>query len=207
MLAFFPETLYCFAMKTIDPCPIIDAFYPGESPLKTMLLVHSRQVCAKALAILDLPENQVLALDRELVRTGALLHDIGIGRCHAPGIFCTGDLPYLAHGIAGAAMLRQYGREHGLDLEAFARIAERHTGSGLTREEIEREALPLPPRDFLPETPEEKLICLADKFYSKSGNMQEKSMARVRQGMAKFGPAPLARFDALCQLFHWTANS
>ena len=194
-------------MKTIDPYVIIDAFYPDDTPLKRLLLAHSRQVCAKALAILDLPANRELALDREVVRIGALLHDVGIGRCHAPGILCTGDLPYLAHGIAGAELLRSYGETHELDLEPFARIAERHTGSGLTAEEITAGALPLPPRDFLPETLEEKLICLADKFYSKSGDMQEKSPERVRKSIAKFGPAPLARFDALCRLFHLTVKS
>ena len=189
-------------MKTIDPYVIIDAFYPDDTPLRRLLVQHSLQVCAKALAILDLPANRDLAPDREIVRAGALLHDIGIGRCHAPDILCTGDLPYLAHGIAGAELLRNYGRAHDLDLEPFARIAERHTGSGLTAAEIAAGGLPLPPRDFLPETPEEKLICLADKFYSKSGDLREKSMERARKSMAKFGPGPLARFDALCALFH-----
>ena len=189
-------------MKTIDPYTIIDAFYPDGTPLKALLLAHSRQVCAKALATLDLPANRELAIDREVVRIGALLHDIGIGRCHAPTILCTGDLAYLAHGIAGAEMLRKYAQTHDLDLEPFARIAERHTGSGLTAAEIAAGALPLPPRDFLPETLEEKLICLADKFYSKSGDMREKSMERVRKSIAKFGAAPLARFDRLCEIFH-----
>ena len=189
-------------MQTIDPYQIINAFYPDDTPLKRLLVKHSTQVCDKALAILALPPNRERGLDRETVRIGALLHDLGIVRCHAPGIFCTGELPYLAHGIAGAEMLRQYGRTHGLDLERFARIAERHTGSGLTRAEIEAAGLPLPPRDFMPETPEEKLVCLADKFYSKSGDMREKSLDRVRKSMAKFGSEPLARFDRLCRFFH-----
>lgn len=194
-------------MKTIDPYVIIDAFYPDDTPLRRLLVKHSLQVCAKALAILDLPANRDLAPDRELVRCGALLHDIGIGRCHAPDILCTGDLPYLAHGVTGAAMLREYGRTQGLDLEPFARIAERHTGSGLTAAEIAENGLPLPRRDLLPETPEEQLIALADKFYSKSGDMREKSMKRVRKSMAKFGAAPLARFDRLCEIFHLDAKS
>jgi uncharacterized protein len=50
-------------------------------------------------------------------------------------------------------------------MEKFARICERHTGSGLTAEEIVSGGLPLPERDFLPETLEEKIICLADKFF------------------------------------------
>ena len=42
---------------------------------------------------------------------------------------------------------------------------------------------------------------LADKFFSKSGSMQEKPFDRVRASMAKFGPESLARFDNLCKEF------
>ena len=112
-----------------------------------------------------------------------------------------GTEPYIAHGVIGARMLREYARTHGVELEAYARICERHTGSGLTAEEVRRESLPIPARDYLPETPEEKLICLADKFFSKSGSMQEKPFDRVRASMAKFGPESLARFDNLCKEF------
>ena len=98
-------------------------------------------------------------------------------------------------------MLREYAGQYEIDLEPFARICERHTGSGITAEEVRKEQLPIPERDFLPETPEEILICLADKFYSKSGDMQEKSLPRIRRSLEKFGPGPLARFDAMCRLF------
>ena len=140
-------------------------------------------------------------LDLALVETGAMLHDIGIVHCHAPKILCNGPEPYLAHGIIGANMLREYAGQYEIDLEPFARICERHTGSGITAEEVRKEQLPIPERDFLPETPEEILICLADKFYSKSGDMQEKSLPRIRRSLEKFGPGPLARFDAMCRLF------
>ena len=47
-------------------------------------------------------------------------------------------------------------------------FAKRHTGAGLTKKEIIEQELPLPQQDFLPETTEEKLICYADKFFSKT---------------------------------------
>ena len=103
--------------------------------------------------------------------------------------------------MIGGAMLRAYGKEHDLDLEVFVRICERHTGAGLSAEDIRAQGLPLPEKDFLPETPEEKLICFADKFYSKSGNMEEKSFEKVRRSMEKFGPDSLARFDEMTKLF------
>ena len=182
-----------------DPYEILRHFYPDDTPLRRVLLKHSEQVRKKALEIL---EKSSLSLNSELVSAGALLHDAGILQCHAPSIFCMGTEPYIAHGIIGGAMLRAYGREHDLDLEVFARICERHTGAGLTAGEIRAQKLPLPAKDFLPETLEEKLICFADKFYSKSGSMEEKPFEKVRRSLEKFGSATLDRFDAMTKLFN-----
>ena len=184
-----------------DPDAIITHFYPEDTPLRRLLLRHSTQVRDKALAILANPVRPPLELDAGLVSAGAMLHDVGILQCHAPSILCEGTRPYIAHGVIGAEMLRAYGQSHGVDMEPFARICERHTGAGITAAEVRIQALPLPERDYLPETPEEKLVCLADKFFSKSGDMQEKPFDRVRRSLEKFGPDTLERFDALCRLF------
>lgn len=188
-------------MNTIDPHPILRHFYPEDTPLRRLLLSHSMQVRNKALELANSPAGREMNLDSALVDAGAMLHDLGILRCHAPKIFCTGTEPYLAHGVIGANMLREYARQHDIDLEPFARICERHTGSGITAEEVREQNLPIPERDYLPETPEEILICLADKFYSKSGDMREKSLPRIRRSLEKFGSGPLARFDSMCRLF------
>lgn len=181
----------------IDPIEIIDFFYP-ESPLRELLVLHSTQVCSKALSI---AAQSGVPLDLEVVRVGAMLHDIGIGHCHAPGILCVGTADYIEHGTLGAAMLRQYGAAHKLDLEKYALICERHTGSGITAAEVAAQKLPLAVKDYLPLSNEEKLIALADKFFSKSGDQQEKPFNKVRKSMAKFGDASLARFDELCRMF------
>ena len=185
----------------IDPDVIISHFYPEDTPLRRLLLRHSTQVRDKALAILANPSRMALELDAELVSAGAMLHDVGILQCHAPSILCVGTRPYIAHGVIGAEMLRDYGGAHGLDLEPFARICERHTGTGITAEEVRKQHLPIPERDYLPETPEEKLICLADKFFSKSGDMKDKPAAAVRRSLEKFGTDTVERFDALLRLF------
>lgn len=188
--------------KRLEPLEIIRFFYPEDTPLRRLLLKHSSQVREKALFLL---ENSPRSgeVDPALVAAGAMLHDIGIVHCHAPKILCTGSEPYLAHGIIGARMLREYGAARGMEelLEPFARICERHTGSGITAEEVRRQQLPIPERDYLPESVAEKVVCLADKFFSKSGDMQEKTLERVRRSMAKFGPGPAARFEELCRLF------
>ncbi|MBR0037587.1 MAG: HDIG domain-containing protein [Bacteroidales bacterium] len=176
-------------------------FYPDDTPLRRLLILHSTQVRDKAMAILGNPGLKEVELDLQLVNDGALLHDIGIGRCNAPSIFCEGEANYLLHGTIGAEMLRSYGKENGLDMEPYARICERHTGTGLTADDIIRQQLPLEVKDYCPETLEEKLVCLADKFYSKSSPEKEKPLEHVRKSVSKFGADSLARFDDLCTIF------
>ena len=186
----------------MDALAILNYFYPEDTPLRRLLLKHSMQVRDKALEILRLPGNEGLGINRRLVEDGALLHDIGIGHCHAPSILCEGTEHYLRHGLIGAQMLREYGEKHGIDLESHARICERHTGAGLSCREIIAQGLPLPQQDFLPETFEEKLVCLADKFFSKSGDMQEKPLERVRHSLDKFGEQTVLRLQDLIRFFH-----
>lgn len=173
---------------------IIDLYYPAGTPLRDIYLRHCRSVADLALSI---NSRRGLGLDPQLVDDAAMLHDIGICLTDAPGIHCHGDMPYILHGVAGADLLRVEGAD-----ERLARVAESHTGSGLTPEEIVAEKLPIPAnRDTMPRTMLEKLICYADKFYSKSGNMERKSMSRVEQEMSRHGEAALKRFVELKKLF------
>lgn len=116
----------------LNELSIIGHFYPENTMLRKMLVRHSMQVRLKALEIAEKPENKSLNIDLDVVSAGALLHDIGIKECDAPSILCNGSKHYLCHGIIGAEMLRDYGEEFNIDLEKYARICERHTGSGLT---------------------------------------------------------------------------
>ncbi len=172
---------------------IIDKYYNGQPLLREVLLTHSECVARKALECLA---RHSYSLDRDFIYEAAMLHDIGIFRTNAPDIYCQGDLPYICHGVEGSKLLMEEG------LPRHALICERHTGAGLTIEEIKRQNLPLPLRDMLPVSMEEKLVCYADKFFSKSGDLtMEKSLERVRAGMARHGADSLARFDELHHLF------
>ena len=173
---------------------LIDKYYPAEPRLRQLLFTHSRYVADKALE--TAARHPELNADITFLEEGAMLHDIGIAGCDAPSIFCFGSLPYICHGIEGARILAEDG------LFRHARVCERHTGSGLTAEEIIDEALPLPPRDMLPETIEEKIICYADKFFSKNPDALsvEKSIDKVIDGFKKFGEQPLKRFLQLHEL-------
>lgn len=178
-------------MKPVNE--IIDKYYGNNDRLRTILEVHSRLVSDKALRCAD---ARGLEIDRVFVEEAAMLHDIGIFRCDAPDICCYGPEPYICHGIEGRAILEAEG------LPRHALVCERHTGAGLTVDDIERQQLPLPRRDMTPQTLEEKLICYADKFYSKSGNYrQEKPIDRVITSMSRHGEATLKRFMELHRLF------
>jgi uncharacterized protein len=77
----------------------------------------------------------------------------------------------------------------------YAMVCEHHTGSGLTVEDIKAQNLPLPLRDMTPTTTEERLICYADKFFSKSGDVErEKPFEEVCASMARHGEDSLRRF-------------
>lgn len=173
---------------------LIDKYYPEGSHLRDIFLSHA--TCVGKLA-LTLNSRLPVPLDEDEVMCAALLHDIGIFLTHAPSIHCHGELPYIAHGYAGADLLRREGVD-----EKYVRVCERHTGTGLSHQDIEIQNLPLPrDRNYLPETTLEKLICYADKFFSKSGDMKIKSKNEVKASISKHGTAALNRFKVLEKLF------
>ena len=177
----------------IDYQKIIDKYYPVGTTRRDIYMHHCRQVADKAL---DIAQKKALDLDKNIIEAAAMLHDIGIVMTDAPSIDCHGSLPYICHGIAGADMLRKEGYP-----EEVARVAERHTGAGISDEDIKELDLPLPPGNYMPETLLERLVCYADKFYSKSGEMEEKSLEKVRDSMSRHSSATLARFEKLHQEF------
>jgi uncharacterized protein len=67
--------------------------------------------------------------------------------------------------------------------------------------EIERQNLPVPHYDMLPLSLEEKLICYADKFFSKTHLERERTVEQARNSLLKFGEEGIARFDTWIQLF------
>ena len=176
----------------MQPLEIIDK-YCKEEKLKHILLTHSRSVADKALDIVR--RHPELEVDAQFIEEAALLHDIGIVSVNAPRIECYGTEAYIRHGVLGAEMLRAEG------LELHARVCERHTGTGLTMEQIVQQELPLPYQDLQPQSIEEQIICFADKFFSKTRLDEEKSVEQARRSLEKFGEEGLAKFDAWCERF------
>lgn len=170
----------------MDYQAIIDKYYAADDDLRRLLLLHSRQVADRCLLICK--NHPELKADRQFLEEAAMLHDIGIRWCHAPSIFCEGTEPYLRHGLIGAQLLREEGWDR------HARVCERHTGTGLTRQQIADQKLPLPDGDFMPETIEEQMICYADKFYSKSHPDRVLTVTETAQSLERFGHEGVERF-------------
>jgi len=173
-------------MNALD---LLHKYFP-EAASFSIVFEHSRRVADKALRV---GESIRLSGERlRFVEEAAMLHDIGICRIHAPDIGCTGQDPYIRHGIHGREILEN----EGLPLHAL--VCERHIGVGLTVEDIRLQSLPLPERDMSPVTLEERIVCCADLFYSKKpGNLHiEKSVEQVRHGLARFGNQKVEIFDS-----------
>lgn len=177
----------------MDPIALIDRYYPKDNELKTILLTHSRSVACKALWIAQ--KHPELNLDESFLYEAAMLHDIGIFLTDADGIRCYGDKPYICHGYLGADLLRAEGYlRHAL-------VCERHTGAGLSLNQILSQNLPIPHREMLPISLEEQVVCFADKFYSKTHLDREKSVEKARKGLVKYGEEGVKRFDEWCNMF------
>jgi len=59
----------------------------------------------------------------------------------------------------------------------------------------------LPHQDYLPETLEEKVVCYADKFYSKTKLKHERTLAEAERSIARFGDDGLERFKTWEAMF------
>jgi len=163
----------------MDYLSIINKYYADNDPLRALLLKHSRQVADRCLEIVK--KHQELPVDVQFLEEAAMLHDIGIFRCNAPTIYCYGTEPYLRHGPIGGELLRNEG------FPRHARVAERHTGTGLP--------------GYEPETLEEEIVCYADKFYSKSHPDRVLTVVQTAESLERFGHDGVLKFLAWAKRF------
>lgn len=181
----------------MDPIEIIEDVYASNLIAKRYLLKHSQKVADLALEIAQDCPN--LVIDQEFVYEAAMLHDIGIIHTSANSIGCYGYEPYIKHGIIGYKILTEKG------YSKHAQVCLTHIGTGLTKQEIIDAKLPLPILDMLPQTIEEKLVCFADKFYSKTRMHIElpKSLDKVKEDIKVYGEENYGRLLDLIKLFNY----
>jgi len=202
----------------MNPLQIIEKYYKKNTPLYEILISHSEAVAEKALKII---ETQNIAethnvgarhalpllrqnIDKNFVQEAAMLHDIGIFLTNAPSIHCFGTHNYIEHGYLGAEILRAE------NLPKHALVCERHTGTGLTVQDIINKKLPLPLRDMQPISIEEQLICYADLFFAKTGHfislrkgmsISEEPIEKIRQKVAAWGENSVEKFEYWLKIF------
>ena len=179
----------------MDVIKIIERYYQPDSKAYRLLLHHSTLVTQKAVQIAE--RMQELHPDTHFIGEASMLHDIGIFMTYSPKIGCHGIHPYICHGYLGKELLDKEGLpRHGL-------VCERHVGVGITTHDIETNELPLPKRDMVPLSLEEKIVCFADKFYSKAEDsfIQEKSVRDIKEIIGRFGNQKLRQFEEWMVLF------
>ncbi|MFO7972343.1 MAG: HDIG domain-containing protein [Desulfobacterales bacterium] len=179
----------------MDPLEIIAEFYKPGTRIYDILVQHGQQVAAKAVSAAKKVPH--LNPDLNFIREAAMLHDIGIFLTHTPEFNCTGKYPYVCHGYLGREVLESKG------LPKHALVCERHVGVGITAEEIKRHNLPLPGRNMVPLSIEEQVICFADKFFSKNGNLigTEKSVEDILCRLEPYGADKVIIFQSWVRLF------
>jgi uncharacterized protein (TIGR00295 family) len=134
---------------------LLKKYSSGEEAFNKVLS-HSRAVKELALKM----ASRVKGVDMDFIDTASILHDIGRFEC-PPGP------KTIFHGVKGSEILK---KEH---LPRHALVAERHVGSGITKDEARK--LGLPTRSYLPKSKEEKIICMADSliFGDKPGTFEQ----------------------------------
>ncbi len=174
---------------------ILKKYYPEDSSAYKILYQHSLSVTNLALRIAE--HNKRLDPDLEIIELASMLHDIGIFRTNAPDIGCHGDLPYICHGYIGREILEYEG------LTVIAPVCERHIGVGITKEDIIESNFPIPLRNMVPITVEERIICYADKFFSKNSKHMEvpKPTEKILNKLTKYGKHKVKAFRSMMKEF------
>lgn len=155
----------------------------GNYPDKWLELTftHTEIILKIALQFTKKLKQQGITVNTDLLTKGIYLHDIGIYSCYDEDVNPDKNLPaYIMHGFIGHQILKKEGFP-----ENVCRFASTHTGTGLTKEDIEKEKLNIEIKDYIPVTLEEEILCFADKFHTKypSFNTFEEQVKRLE----KFG--------------------
>ena len=179
----------------MNPVALLEKHFGDNRTGFAIVYRHSRLVADKALAIARGSQNG--GLDLEFIEQAALLHDIGVSRIYSPSLDCFGKAPYICHGVLGREILDSEGYPF------HALVCERHIGVGLSTCDIKAQKLPLPEREMSPISTAERVVALADLFFSKKGGEldREKSPAQIRDDLLKFGPSKVTVFEEWLQEF------
>lgn len=117
-----------------------------EEECSKKVISHCKAVAKLAVETANLLKENGVKINTELVEIGALLHDIGRSKTHT-----------VYHVVLGAEIAKSVGLS-----DSVVSIIKRHVGGGITATEAEK--LGWPKDVYVPITPEEKVVCYADKL-------------------------------------------
>ena len=121
-----------------------------EHGCSAKVINHCKAVAELAVETANILKEKGFQINSELVKIGALLHDIGRSKTHA-----------VNHVVVGAEIAESAGLP-----DSIVSIIKRHVGGGITIAEAEK--LGWPKDVYMPITLEEKVVSYADKLIENS---------------------------------------
>lgn len=144
----------------------------SESGCTPQVIKHCKMVASIAMEIAEACRKRGLNVDVELVRIGALLHDIGRSETHT-----------VNHVIRGAEIARSLGLP-----KPVVSIIECHVGGGISLQEAKRLGWPI--KSYIPRTLEEKIVTYADKLVDEGRRAPiEKTIKKLSKELGQTHPS------------------
>lgn len=131
------------------------------------VLKHSKTISKQCLKVAQKIMENGYEVNLDLVQAGALLHDLAMPLIGKEIVRCQ-------HAFMAGKIVRKLGYPE------VAKIAERHYGSGLSKEEIIQNGLFLPRKDFIPKTIEEKIVNFVDRLSNPTALQKKKLIEEVK---------------------------
>lgn len=183
-----------FTLPTDQQIEDLHRKYASSEEAFTLIYTHCQVVDAIAAQLL---QSSTVALDKDLVHVGCMLHDIGV----YPLIDEEGRIKKgVTHGVEGEKILQAEGYP-----EVLWRIASHHTGVGLSEQDVIEQGIPIPVADYTARTDEERLVMYADKFHTKKNPPNDPpcfcTFDWYRDSVQQFGQDKAEKFDNLAELF------
>lgn len=178
----------------IPDVPAIKALhrkYAQDDHAFEKVFTHCQIVADIALSVCD---NLKEPVDKHLLQTAALLHDIGSYALLDEVLKNHNYYFYQQHAILGAKILL----DEGID-SRIAALVETHLQLGITKQEIVQHGFALPARDYVPQTIEGEILCYADRFHSKAPKFN--SFETYSAKLGRILPSHVAKFEAMAKKF------
>lgn len=160
-----------------------------------LIWTHSDIIRKIALRIAEeLEKNRNIKANHELIEIGAMVHDIGYYQCFDDELNVDCTVRPILHGFKGAEILENENLS-----KLWQRFCLVHPATGFTKEDIEREDMPVRLDDYLPITIEEEIVTYADKFHTKYPAFD--SYEDILNKIGKFDPDRKVRFVTLSKKY------